>query len=193
MKKSALVAFVSTLLWTASGYAAEPFTKRQFPLSAHLGYGFGDEQGDLNPYGFGLGARGGYTFDMGLYLGGVLDVFFGEKDSTSVGGLAGGSASASTWLFQVEGGYDFGITRSIVIRPKLGLGPTFEHGKVCVNSIIGGGCRSNNNSEFSFGFGAEALFDVGDFYVAPELRYNVVTGDADWNAFFMGVGFGTMF
>jgi len=192
---AASLVFAFTGLVAAESHAAEAFTVERPQLSGHLLFGAGDEVGNLNPYGLGIGARGGYTLDKNIYLGGVLDFFFGDSDSVGVGGLATAESSASTWLLQAEGGYDFGVTSSIVIRPKLGLGLTSAHAKICGRAIlVGSNCGSDTNTDFSMSLGVEALFDVGPVYIDPELRYNIVfDNDPDWNAFIMGVGVGTTF
>jgi hypothetical protein len=60
-------------------------------VSAQFNYGIwtGDSFNgqDLNAYGPGLGARGGYTLDIGLYIGANFDYFFGDN----IGGCTGDS------------------------------------------------------------------------------------------------------
>jgi hypothetical protein len=79
--------------------------------AALLGYGFKDG------VGLGLGARGGYTLPMNVYLGGTFVYHLGK----SVGG-----ASVNIFYLGVEGGYDI-TAGPFVIRPFLGLGPAFAH------------------------------------------------------------------
>jgi outer membrane autotransporter protein len=174
-------------LFTTAAQAERPFTEKKASLSGHLGYGIDLDDGNLNPYGFGMGARGGYTFDPNIYVGGLFDFFFGESDTTSAfGGSA--TASARSWIFQVEGGYDFGVTRTIVLRPKMGLGMTSITGKGCVSALgLGETCATDTDTDFTFGLGGEALFDLGPVYLAPEMRFNL-GGDVSALIFMVGVG-----
>jgi hypothetical protein len=177
-------------LAASSARAAPAFTVDHGTLSGHVGFGSildDDDYADLNPYGFGLGARGGYTIRPGVYIGGLFDFFVGDSEDTSVGGIANAEVSANLWLFQLEGGYDFGVTRSIVIRPKLGLGVTTVNFEACGNALGVGGCSDDSDGEFAFGLGAEALFDLDPVYIAPEMRFNL-GNDISAVIFMVGVG-----
>ena len=55
----------------------DPFTREKIQASGHLGYGLDVSDNAMNPYGFLLGARGGYTLEQDIYVGGLFDYFFG--------------------------------------------------------------------------------------------------------------------
>ena len=74
----------------------------------------GVENTELNPYGIGIGLRGGVTLPAALYLGASFDYFFGESDD---------AIDIEFNLYQVMGnvGYDIGLG-PLTLRPSLGLG-----------------------------------------------------------------------
>jgi hypothetical protein len=52
---------------------------RRITFGAQFQYGIWTGDGDVNLYGPGLGIRGGFTIDPGIYLGATFDYFAGEK------------------------------------------------------------------------------------------------------------------
>jgi hypothetical protein len=85
-----------------------------FEVSGQLGGGAG---------GFGLGARGGYTMDRGIYLGGSYTHFFGSSEET-----INGDQRTSRNLFGGDIGYKlFFVDRVIEVRPFVFLGADFFH------------------------------------------------------------------
>lgn len=194
MRKNIVPLAFGLVLMTVGSTATaleRPFTQEKAQVSGHLGGGIYLGDGNLNPYGFGLGARGGYTFNLPIYVGGLMDIFVGEKDS-----FPAGEAKAHSFIFQGEVGYDLGITRRVVIRPKMGLGLTHFFGKTCANlgpiGPIGpvGGCRSYSDTKFAFQIGAEVPIAVGPVFISPEMRFNIVN---DASALFLGAGVGGAF
>jgi len=85
-----------------------------FQGGAQLGSGFTDT------YGFGMGARVGYTFLRGLYVGGAVSHYFGKSVDT----LAG-SESAHATFFGGEIGYEFYAARRWEVRPYAFVGPAW--------------------------------------------------------------------
>jgi len=86
--------------------------------------GFGTHSGT----GFGLGAEGGYTLPMHLYIGGNFTYFTGSN-------------SVSAYLFEGQVGYDLGVIKAapILIRPYVGLGyETFTASAFGVSLSAGG-------------------------------------------------------
>jgi hypothetical protein len=73
--------------------------------------------------GFGLGARGGYTLDRGIYLGGSYTHFFGSSEET-----INGDQRTSRNLFGGDIGYKmFFFDRVLEVRPFVFLGADFFH------------------------------------------------------------------
>ena len=93
-------------------------SKKPISLGLLLGYGIDLEEESINPFGFGFGLRGGYTLDMGLYLGAQFIYFMGESFEDPTTGMEG---SINVIPISIEGGYDIDL-EAIVIRPLLGLG-----------------------------------------------------------------------
>jgi opacity protein-like surface antigen len=183
----ALACFAST------AGAAQPFTEEKAQISGHIGYGFvldDDNYGpDINPYSFGLGLRGGYTFYPPIYVGGLFDFFIGESDEAGVAPFATVEYSANLWLFQAEVGYDFGVSRSVVLRPKAGIGVTTVNAEACTQGLVVS-CGDDSESDFSFAPGLEVPMDLGGLYIAPEARFNIVD---DASGFIMAFGIGGAF
>ena len=89
-------------------------------------------------FGAAIGGGAGYTLGPGIYLGNQADYYFGR-------------GAFSGWSVLLEGGYDFGIGSSIVLRPVVGAG--------AVNTKLKG-CEGDHCSEtrFAFGLGAQAYW-----------------------------------
>ncbi len=117
----------------------------------------------------GVGVRGGYTLDMGVYLGAGFDYWFGEKEEQAVPPPVGGtiSAEAHGWDLMGEVGYDIGVAPTIVIRPFGGLGVFHAEGEICSPFF---GCQEISDSEAAFEFGGLAVFGFDGLNVVPELR-----------------------
>jgi hypothetical protein len=72
--------------------------------------------GGINPLGLGLGGRAGVTW-LGFYGGVNVMDYLGGSQSTSTA-----SASAHSFLYGVEAGYDLKVLGILMIRPQLGIG-----------------------------------------------------------------------
>jgi hypothetical protein len=169
--------------YSASARAAPAFTLERATLGG--GVRFGTE--DLN---FGLGVRGGYTLNQGIYIGGLFDYWFGESDESNALGVAGASSSFSAWDLMAVVGYDAGVTRSIVIRPYGGFGIIHGDFEYCASVVfVGETCQDDSDSDGAGVIGGEALFDLGGFHIGPELRI-LIYDDA---AFIFGGNIGGTF
>ena len=179
---------VGALLLAGTAAADPAFTAGKPSVSAQLDYGIwtGDDIGDVNPYGLGLGARGGYTLDPGLYVGGAFDYFFGGSVD-----VPGAEVKFNLWTLHGEVGYDLGVAPNIVIRPKAGLGLTTGHAKLCIQ----GNCQSDSNGKMSLAPGAQALYSLDSLFLTAEARYNIVfdTENGSGNGLLFGVGAGLTF
>ncbi|HEX3595667.1 MAG TPA: hypothetical protein VHU80_11205 [Polyangiaceae bacterium] len=164
----------------------------QGTLNAQFDYGFWTGDGDINAYGAGLGLRGGYTLDMGLYLGGDFDYFFGESNDVGIAGLGGASVGWNVWNIMAEVGYDFWVHKNGVLRPKLGLGVGSLHSHGCGNALTVGFCDGDSHSGFAIAPGVQYLHFFDNIYLSAELRYQTVSvsDDPDPSAFVFGIGVG---
>jgi hypothetical protein len=161
------LAAVMLMTMTARAYAHDigaPHDDRHGSVAALLGYGFdfnGDD--DLNPFGLGVGVRGGYTLDSGVYLGGQF-VFFGGDSAT----VLAVKRTANIVTLGLEAGYDFWVD-PVIVRPSLGMGVAFTNESV-------GGVDSDYSSVY-FAPGATVIYPIGQFFVGGDARLWLVTGD----------------
>lgn len=206
MKRAlACAAAVAATLAAGTAFADPAFTANTPQVGGGLQYGIfmGDDEGDPpNPYNLGLNVRGGYTLDMGLYVGGVVDYFFGESKEV---GVAGFNTEVSMNIYQLgaEVGYDLGLSPTFVLRPKLGLGYGTGVGEVEFN----GSTSESDESGLAITPGVQGLFDLGGLFLSVEGRYNIfniesespdgtggtTTTDFDASGLLLGVGVGATF
>jgi hypothetical protein len=136
-------------------------------VGALLGYGFKDGMG------FGLGARGGYTLPMNVYLGGTLIYFFGKSE---------GGYGVSALSIGVEGGYDFYID-PVVIRPFLGLGPDF----FMLSCPSGALVCPDGETKFAAWLGGEVLYPINEnWFVGADMRVHIVSDFTNFQLFANG-------
>lgn len=183
---------LATALMTSTVIAgAEPaFTTGKAQVGVDLGYGIYTGDGNANPYGLGIGVRGGYTLDMNLHLGGSFQYNFGESS-----GSGAAEASFNTWNLMFEPGYDIGIGDTMAIRPQLGIGMTNYMFDVCVSVPgFGGGCSSESETKLAIAPGAMFLMDFGPVFGIAGLRYHhVFIEDVNVDALLLNVGAGMAF
>jgi hypothetical protein len=137
------------------------------PISVGLlvGYGLDLEDGPLNPWGLGFGARGGYNLDQ-IFLG-VRFVFY-------LGGEEGG-VSSNVWELGLEGGYDIDAG-GVTIRPGLGLGLASVSSEITLLGMS----VSGSDSYLYLAPGASLLFDVSDdIFVGADVRFQMIFADPD--------------
>ncbi|NTW49584.1 MAG: porin family protein [Chlorobiales bacterium] len=171
-------------------------------LGALAGYGFGsDFKTTLDTkapsiWRFGFGARLGYSFESGLYLGATGMYHLGESSSATVAGV---SYKVSVKPIYVGGELGLTLLRGqiISIRPYVGAGYTiFKPEK----RISGGGVvidinTSDSKSYFTVNPGVLGMVYLGQLYVGADLRYYLVTGtesgfDANAFGFYVTLGIG---
>ena len=159
---AAVLACAATL--SAPALAAPSFTLDR----ATIGGGLRFASEDLN---LGLGVRGGYTLSQGIYIGGLIDYWFGEEDENNAFGVARTSVSYSAWDFFAVIGYDAGLTPSITIRPFGGFGLVHTEYEVCGGALGLQGCSDGDETDAGAVLGGEVLFEIGtSLHVGPELR-----------------------
>jgi hypothetical protein len=150
---------------------------RNLSFQLLIGYGFSGAK-PTNPWGLGFGLRGGYTLDLGLYIGGHVSYFLGTSiESANSGGGTGTIGAASetslkTIEFAAEVGWDLWIS-TVVIRPYLGLGAGI-HLRESTTSL---GTNTGSVGAFAFTPGASVFWAPGMFFVGGDVRFNVLGGD----------------
>jgi hypothetical protein len=181
---------------TSSAFAQQAFTQDKPQVSGHVAYGAWMGDGGLNFYALGLGARAGYTVNPGVYVGGLFDFFFGETEDTTGPVVLGiptvsTKSSGNSWLLEGEVGYDFALSPSFVLRPKIGLGITQLAREDCATApLVGETCNDDSDGKFAFQVGLEAPIGLNGLFVAPEFRFNIVD---DASGFILAVGIGAAF
>jgi len=170
--------------------AALPLVGISASLRGLYGVGLGDSQKvqasvnasqsnsskDWNPYGVGLGVRGGVTL-FSIYAGASLDYFFAETTHLEGMKISGGRLQVMANL-----GYELGLPL-ITLRPFLGVG----YAQTRIESSIG---TDHSKHELALAPGAELMVSLGLVNLSGELRYNF-TSTAD--AAIVGIGAGLSF
>jgi hypothetical protein len=160
---SAVGSVVGSLLVADLRALEPPATRDRTQAMAGIRYG-------TRHLDFGPGLRGGYTLASGIYLGGALDYFLGERRSEIVA-TARSSATNSLWLATVEAGYDLGLTRQLVLRPWGAAGIGWAHGKTCLTTTEGSTCTTSTKSDAVLELGLLGEYAFGPFVVGPEVRW----------------------
>jgi hypothetical protein len=160
-------ALITSLLVGVVAAVAAPQEAHALPgigASAGLLGGVGMKPGDYpegaaNPYGVGLGVRGGVNL-MGLY-GGLTFLYHlgGSYDVPLVG-----SIKTNAMYYGLEGGYEIGLG-PLAIRPYLGLGN--------FTAKVSGTGVDKSESSLYVAPGIVGLVSVAGFFVGADLRYVV--------------------
>lgn len=172
---------LSSLLLAAPSFAAATEGTLQFGLGFRYGKELND--GDLNPWGTGIGLEAGITLPvLPIYVGGNAEYFFGGTlDSPA------GKVDANVWQLSAEGGYDIGLGPIFVLRPKLGFGLAHLSGKTCIGAL---GCHDDADTKPLIAPGAKFMLLLSHFQLSFDARYAVVTSDPASKAFIFSVGVG---
>jgi len=166
---------------------AEPATSNSLQLGLGFRYGAEMNEGDLNPWGTGLGLNVGYTMSNAIYLGGNGEYFFGG--SATLPGLVPNEVTSNLWQLSAEGGYDIGLGKSIVIRPKLGVGLASTKVEFCPQGLP---CSEDSASDFLLAPGGTFILLTRSFSLSFDVRYALVFADAETAKaliFSAGIGF----
>ena len=172
---------VAVLAAPAAASAARPFTLERATVGAGLRFG----SDDLN---LGLGARGGYTIRESVYIGGLFDYWFGEEEERGIPGSRF-SVDASYWDLLAVGGYDFGISPAVVVRPFGGLGIVSVNVEGCFEVLGNEQCEDDSETEVAGTFGGEVIADLGGWNLGGEFRVLI----ADDAAVVIGANVGAAF
>jgi hypothetical protein len=182
-----LLAGLAAFGWSSVASAADPpATAGVLQFGVGFRYGVDMMEGDVNPWGTGLGLNVGYTMPNAIYLGGNAEYFFGESEETPIS-----EVSFNVWQLTAEGGYDVGLGKEFVLRPKIGLGIGTLRGKACFDLGMGEECTSDSESEFAAIPGATFLYLGQSFSLGVDVRYAMIFAEetADALIFSVGVGF----
>lgn len=167
----------------ASQARAEAATRGVFQIGVGFRYGIDQNEGDVNPWGTGLGLDLGYTMENSFYLGGNFDYFFGETVTVGTSEIDYG-----VWQLSAEGGYDVGLGKSVVIRPKLGIGV----GSLQVDGCVVGVCADRADKDFLLAPGATFLVLTRSFSMSVDARYAMLFTDPELSKaviLSLGIGF----
>jgi Outer membrane protein beta-barrel domain len=184
MKRSAWAGVVSGLatLAVALPSFAEPATSGSLQLGLGFRQGIELNDGDLNPWGTGLGINGGYTLPaIPIYVGGTFEYFFGNTVESP-----GYEQKARLWQIMAEGGYDIGLSDLFVLRPKLGLGPATVTGRACFL----GQCASDTETKIAVAPGLTLMLFTPVIRLSFDARYELVLTDNTPKAFIFSAGIG---
>jgi hypothetical protein len=161
---------------------------RRITLGAQFQYGIWTGDGDVNLYGPGVGIRGGFTLDPGLYLGANFDYFAGEK-------IPGTTVRANVYDFVGEIGYDFWVHPNGILRPKIGLGLGVAKVGGCASIAgVATACDSRSENGLAIAPGIQYLHFLSAVYLSLEARYQTISLDGpDPSALILGAGIGAAF
>lgn len=159
-----------------------PATANVVQLGLGFRYGIEMNDGDLNPWGAGLGLDAGYTLPSAVYVGGTFEYFFGGSIDSPLGEI-----KSNAWHLMGEGGYDVGLGESLVLRPKLGLGIGSLRTELC----SGGDCNSDSTTKLAMAPGLKFMIITPRFGLSLDARYAMIFADQTAKAliFTVGVGF----
>ena len=175
-------------VWT-SGIAPEPppapkplppvvaFTRGRGAINLGVAGGFPTGDSPYNPYLLGGVLSGGYTLRRGLYLGQRFDYFYGLPETGfNISTFEEGTIYPNSWAFMAEVGYDFALGRSVVFRPKLGVGMTKAH----------------LQSAAAVAPALALPIKLGDFALTPEVRFVGLLEDSPFHSVQGSISFGLL-
>lgn len=162
-----------------------PHTAGAIQLGVGFRYGALLSDGDLNPWGSGLGLNVGYTLPQAIYFGGNFEYFFGE--SSALG--AGVTAKTNLWQLSAEGGYDIGAGDNFVIRPKIGVGVASV--KAGYDGCPGGpACETMTKTKPLIAPGVTFMLFTKHVSLSLDMRYAHVMTDPTGQGLIFSVGIG---
>jgi hypothetical protein len=156
----------SALAWVVTETGAKAETA---PTAGRVGVRAEVEYGSLiqetnrdNFYALGFGLEGGYTFNYGLYVGGRVERFLGDRGASDYG----------TRLSQGQGvvGYDVRCSRFMAVRPTIAVGMTLLE-----SPVVDAG-QGSSFGLLNLGPGIALINLFGPILVSVGVRYNGVIG-----------------
>lgn len=136
-----------------------------------VGWGFKTDRSTSglgsDPYGFGFGIRGGYTFDFKLYVGLFYMYYLGSSTAGACGRsvCADLTTTANYMQFGAEGGYDV-WAGPVIIRPSLQFGPA-----LALTNVSG---MSTSVTRAVIAPGFTVVHPMDGFFIGGEARANIV-------------------
>jgi len=136
----------------------------------------------------GLGFKGGYTLPMNVYIGGSFDYFFGEHEDWAYNDYRY-ELDYSVWALTAEGGYDFALLPTVMIRPFAGLTIVHAEWDYCDEAFGTFGCWEDDDTDVGLTLGGILNVEVGPILVGPEIRLLA----SDFAVFMFGANIGGQF
>lgn len=127
-----------------------------FEAEANLGSGF------TATYGLAFGARVGYTFKPGAYVGGSVTYFQGTSLETPVGS----ASNHATWI-GAEVGYKFFPRVHWELRPYVFAGPSVVSSSTLRNDVP----LQTTTTRFGVQPGLLTAYHFGQAFISAEARY----------------------
>lgn len=174
------MAAAGTLFVSAPAFA-EPATVNSIQIGLGFRYGAEMMDGDVNPWGVGLGIDAGFTLPNAVYVGGVAEYFFGEEADLGIGTL-----DTNIWQIMAEGGYDLGAG-PLVIRPKLGAGIANWRAELCLEGFS---CDDQSSTDFALAPGAAVMLFLPMLSLSADVRYEFVFAEETGKALIFSAGIG---
>jgi len=174
-------ALLATLLGTGTA-ARDAHALGSFDLEvgAELGMGTSPTGYAPNPFGLGLGARGGVSV-MGFYGGlKVMEYFGSSVNEGGFGNLAWDyipgphSFSQRSLLSGVEAGYGIKLFGRLRLRAQLGVGNATTTGSL-TGQLAPGTPRDWSNSTLYLEPGLTAIMSIGTWFVGADVNALVLT------------------
>ncbi len=127
-----------------------------------------------NPFGFGIGARGGVQI-FGLYAGlSVMHYFGGGQDVPNGIGNSTTKVSASSTLFGAELGYGISVGGLLTIRPQVGIGSaSFSYAEDSSATQVQ---PSGDGSHLYLEPGLTVVVPLGLFFVGADVSALILPG-----------------
>jgi len=165
--------------------ARDEHPRRPLSLALLGGYGFNDSNADgggvMDIYGAGFGARGGYTFSPGVYLGASYVYHLGFTRDASPNGRGDGRVAP----LGAEAGYDFDLG-AVTLRPYVGAGVVFYRSSYTLDATRFG---QGDGQKPALWPGLVATASIGDrLFAGVDLRYYAVLRGNDQEIVGLGGG-----
>lgn len=150
------------------GFNAGPGPDKKISVGLLLGYGIAFD--DFNPWGVGIGVRGGYNLNQ-IYLGARFVYNLGSSEDLETPGFTVAEYSYSLWDLGLEGGYDIPVAEKLTLRPEVGLG--LAGLSVESDYLLGG--TGGSSTEVYVALGATGLYDIQpNIFIGLDARFQFV-------------------
>ena len=134
--------------------------------------------GTQDTYGFGVGAKAGYTLPNRLYFGGVGAYHIGNQTEA-----LGNTITNKTWFVGPEAGYDIGVSK-VILRPALGIGLAFRNQTANGTGLANAG--NQTDTRLYIAPGASIIAPIGNFFVGGDARVMFTTKETNLGVYAVG-------